>query len=213
MVLLRDWTWLQRGSSGRICIYMYMDKGTIAQRFSPGGKSAGGEKCRILQRGSLPPPKAFLERLLRRFPPGPQFPQLLLPFGGQVPTSLPPVLTDGVGCQSFSLDQRQSAGGSGLIDAHGLRDLSRSQVRSHLDELQRGVLRRVDTAFCDHLLVENRHGSGGLPQRRAVAWERLNFHVTEYTCIYIYCQTPPVRPASARRLRPRHREFLMVHAN
>src|SRR5690348_9320634 len=182
MVLLRDWTWLQRGSSGRICIYMYMDKGTIAQLFSPGGKSAGGEKCRILQRGSLPPSKAFLERLLRGFPPGPQFPQLLLPFGRQVPTPLPPVLTHGVGCQPFSLDQRQSAGGGGLIDTHRVRDLSRGQVRRHLDELQGGVLRRVDTAFRDHLLVEDRHGSGGLPQRGAVARECLDFHGLEYTC-------------------------------
>src|SRR6185437_4982721 len=172
MVVLPDsmW-WLERVAAAPICIYMLMSGRSPMTLSLSGGKPARGQKRRILQRGSLAPPKALLERLLRRFPPGPQLPKLFLPFGGQVPTSLPPVLTNRIGCQAVSLDQRESAGGGGLIDAHGICNLSRGQVRSHLDELQGGVLGRVDTAFCDHLLVEDRHCSGGLPQRRTITGE------------------------------------------
>src|SRR5215470_7770959 len=151
-------------------------RSSVSSRRSLRAQLARGEVRRLLQRHSVRAPQPFLEGFLRRLPLGPQPPQLCLPLRGQHPVTLPAVTANGIRREAALLDQRQSPRGGGLVDADRLGELRSREIGGQLDDLQRRVLRGVQSAVPDHLLIEYGDGPGSLAQRRTVAGKRLQFH-------------------------------------
>ena len=157
---------------------------------------ARGKVRRLLQRRCFCAAQPFLEGFLRGLPLGPQPPQLCLPLRGQYPVTLAAVTANGIRRQAALLDQRQSPGGGSLVDADRLGELGSRQIGGQLDDLQRRVLRGMQSAVPDHLLIEYGDGSGSLAQRRAVTGKRLQFHGLGY---YMYMHTTVKRIDRAAR--------------
>src|SRR3984957_13460964 len=131
-------------------------------------QSAGGNIGRVLQGRSLRRPETLLERFLGSLPCRSQLSQLHLPFRGQRPSPLPPVFANSVDRKTALPNQRQRAGGRGLVDTDRLRQLGRAQVRHFVEYLHRRVLRGVQTALGQHFLIEDSHGSSRLAHCRAI---------------------------------------------
>src|SRR6266704_5203773 len=72
-------------------------------------ESAGGKIRRLLQSHGLRPPEALLECFLSGFPGRSQLAQPRLPFRGQGPAPLPPVIADGIDRKTTLSNQCQGS--------------------------------------------------------------------------------------------------------
>jgi hypothetical protein len=104
--------------------------------------------------------------------------------------ALPPIVTDTVACETSLLDQRQCPRGRGLVNAKSLGNLGCRQMRGRIEKLQGRVLRGMDAAVGEHVLVEYRRRSGGLPKSCAITGERSQFHGT-----ILHADTCNVKPS------------------
>src|SRR6266480_2903153 len=139
-------------------------------------QSAGGKIRRLLQSHGLRPPEALLEGCLSGLPGRSQLAKLRLPFRGQGPAPLPPVIADGIDRKTTLSNQCQGSRGRGLINANRLGQLRRGQIGNRVEHLQGRVLGGVQTAVGEQFLIEEGHGSGRLTYRRAITRQRLQFH-------------------------------------
>ena len=136
------------------------------------GQSAGGKERCFLESHGLLRPQSLLESTLSSLPAGFQFRQQRLPRVTERPVTLPAVMTNSVACEAGLLDQRQRPRGRGLVNTESLSQLRCGQVWGRFDELQRRELRGMQAAAGKHVLVQDRCGSGSLPQRCTITGER-----------------------------------------
>jgi hypothetical protein len=137
---------------------------------------AGSKIGRFFQRLGFRAPNALLEGRLRRLPLGFQPPKRCPARGCQRPAPLSSIAAGSVDHKAALSKKRQCSRRGGLVDSQCIGKISRGQLRNELQRLQHSVLRGMDAAVGEDLLVQCGHRSRRLSESRAVTGKRLQFH-------------------------------------
>src|ERR1700730_5840410 len=153
---------------------------------------AGGKIARFLESLGFGAPKSLLKCRLRCLPLWSQPPKRRLACRGQRPAPFSTIAAGGIDHETLLPDKSQGSRCGGLIDPHCIGKISRSQVRNKLQHLQRRVLRGMEVAVSEDLLVQCGHRSRRLAECRTVTGKRLQFHrchlKAKCRCICMFCQ-------------------------
>jgi hypothetical protein len=145
-------------------------------RASTSRQLAGSKIGRFFERLGFCSPNALLEGRLRRLPLGFQPPKRRLARGCQRPAPLSTIAAGSVDHKTALSDKSQGSRCGGLVDSQCIGKIGRGQVRDELQRLQHRVLRGMEAAAGEDLLVQYGHRSRRLSEGRAVTRKRLQFH-------------------------------------
>src|SRR5882672_10216779 len=129
---------------------------------------AGSKIGRFFERLGFCSPNALLEGRLRRLPLGFQPPKRCPARGCQRPAPLSTIAAGSVDYMTALSKKSQGSRCSGLVDSQCIGKISRGQVRDELQRLQHRVLRGMEAAVGEDLLVQYGHRSRRLSECRAV---------------------------------------------